>query len=52
MSETAAEISRERTCGAAPEIKSLLISAAVSFILLVFSYLYFKRVEATMADFA
>lgn len=38
--------------GAAPEIKSLLISAAVSLILLVISYLYFKRVEATMADFA
>jgi homopolymeric O-antigen transport system permease protein len=38
--------------GAAPEIDSLLISAAVSLVLLVFSYLYFKRIEATMADFA
>ena len=38
--------------GAAPEIDSLLISAAVSLILLVISYLYFKWVEATMADFA
>ena len=38
--------------GEAPEIDSLLISAAVSLILLVISYLYFKRVEATMADFA
>ena len=37
--------------GEAPEIESLLISAAVSLILLVLSYLYFKRVEATMADF-
>jgi lipopolysaccharide transport system permease protein len=38
--------------GAAPEISSLLISAAVAVILLVLSYLYFKWVEATMADFA
>jgi lipopolysaccharide transport system permease protein len=38
--------------GKAPEIDSLLISAAVSLVLLVLSYLYFKRVEATMADFA
>ncbi len=37
--------------GAAPETSSLLISAAISVILLVASYLYFKRVEATMADF-
>ena len=38
--------------GAAPDINSLLISGAVSLFLLVISYLYFKRVEATMADFA
>jgi len=37
--------------GAAPETRSLLISAVISVILLVASYLYFKRVEATMADF-
>ncbi|HAF13799.1 MAG TPA: phosphate ABC transporter permease [Blastocatellia bacterium] len=37
--------------GAAPETSSLLISAVISVILLVASYLYFKRVEATMADF-
>ena len=37
--------------GAAPETSSLLISAVISVILLVVSYLYFKRVEATMADF-
>jgi lipopolysaccharide transport system permease protein len=37
--------------GAAPEKSSLLMSALVSVILLVVSYLYFKRVEATMADF-
>lgn len=37
--------------GAAPESNSLLLSAAVSVILLVVSYLYFKQVEATMADF-
>lgn len=37
--------------GGAPETKSLLISAAISVILLVAAYLYFKRVEATMADF-
>lgn len=38
--------------GAAPELSSLLISAAIAVILLVASYLYFKWVEATMADFA
>lgn len=38
--------------GAAPEVSSLLISAAIAVIVLVFSYLYFKWVEATMADFA
>jgi lipopolysaccharide transport system permease protein len=38
--------------GAPPQINSLMISAAASLILLVVSYLYFKRVEATMADFA
>ena len=37
--------------GAAPETHSLMISAVVSVILLIASYLYFKRVEATMADF-
>ena len=38
--------------GAAPEPGSLLLSATISVILLVISYFYFKRVEATMADFA
>jgi lipopolysaccharide transport system permease protein len=37
--------------GAAPETRPLLFSAVISVILLVASYLYFKRVEATMADF-
>jgi len=37
--------------GAAPDLKSVLISAIVSFGLLFVSYIYFKRVEATMADF-
>jgi lipopolysaccharide transport system permease protein len=37
--------------GAAPKISSLLLSAAISVILLVASYIYFKLVEATMADF-
>jgi lipopolysaccharide transport system permease protein len=32
------------------DVYSLLISAAVSFLLLPFAYLYFKRVEATVAD--
>lgn len=38
--------------GAAPETSSLILSAAIAVILLVVSYLYFKWVEATMADFA
>jgi lipopolysaccharide transport system permease protein len=38
--------------GAAPEIGPLLFAAVIAIILLVFSYLYFKWVEATMADFA
>lgn len=37
--------------GAAPESRSLLLSAAISVTLLVASYLYFKLSEATMADF-
>ena len=37
--------------GAPPESRSLLISAAISVILLVASYVYFKLSEATMADF-
>ena len=37
--------------GAAPDSRLLLFSAAVSITLLVASYLYFKLVEATMADF-
>lgn len=37
--------------GAAPESRSLFLSAALSVTLLVVSYLYFKRSEATMADF-
>jgi len=37
--------------GAAPETRYLALSAAISVILLVASYLYFKLVEATMADF-
>jgi lipopolysaccharide transport system permease protein len=37
--------------GNAPDTESLLISAAISVILLVASYIYFKLVEATMADF-
>jgi len=36
--------------GEAPDHFALLISALVSVILLVVSYLYFKHVEATMAD--
>ena len=38
--------------GTAPETTALLISAVIAVILLVASYLYFKWVEATMADFA
>lgn len=37
--------------GAAPDLKSLLTSAIVSIVLLFVSYVYFKRIEATMADF-
>jgi ABC-type polysaccharide/polyol phosphate export permease len=37
--------------GAPPDMRSLMFSAVVSVILLFVSYLYFKRVEATMADF-
>ncbi|HEX5601363.1 MAG TPA: ABC transporter permease [Pyrinomonadaceae bacterium] len=37
--------------GGPPDMGSLMFSAVVSVILLFVSYLYFKRVEATMADF-
>ena len=37
--------------GEAPDVRSLMFSGVVSVILLFVSYLYFKRVEATMADF-
>jgi len=37
--------------GSAPDSGSLLISAVISVILLVGCYIYFKLVEATMADF-
>jgi lipopolysaccharide transport system permease protein len=37
--------------GVPPDMSSLLFSAAISIVLLFVSYLYFKRVEATMADF-
>jgi lipopolysaccharide transport system permease protein len=36
--------------GAAPEFKSLALSALISTVLLVGSYVYFKHIEATMAD--
>lgn len=36
--------------GAAPDLRSLITSAIISVVLLVVSYFYFKRVEATMAD--
>jgi lipopolysaccharide transport system permease protein len=36
--------------GGAPDFRSLLISAVVSVVLLFVSYVYFKHVEATMAD--
>jgi lipopolysaccharide transport system permease protein len=36
--------------GAAPDLRSLATSAWISVVLLVVSYVYFKRVEATMAD--
>lgn len=34
----------------APDARSLGLSALISFLLLVASYMYFKRMEATMAD--
>jgi lipopolysaccharide transport system permease protein len=37
--------------GTAPDLKSLLVSALVSIVLLFISYVYFKRIEATIADF-
>ncbi len=36
--------------GAAPDLRSLGLSALISAVLLVVGYLYFKHVEATMAD--
>ena len=36
--------------GVEPDFRSLAISAIVAAILLPLTYLYFKRVEATMAD--
>ena len=36
--------------GAAPDSRSLVASAVIAMVLLGASYLYFKRVEATMAD--
>ena len=36
--------------GGPPEFHSLITAAVISILLLVVSYLYFKRVEATMAD--
>ena len=38
--------------GTLPDIGPLLFAGIIAIILLVFSYLYFKWVEATMADFA
>jgi len=37
--------------GVAPDYYSLIVSAVVALILLPLAYLYFKRVEATLADF-
>jgi lipopolysaccharide transport system permease protein len=37
--------------GEAPEMRLLLTSAVLSVLLLLISYIYFKRVDATMADF-
>ncbi|MEO6239476.1 MAG: ABC transporter permease [Vicinamibacterales bacterium] len=37
--------------GAPPDVHSLAIAAVVSFVLLVASYLYFKWMDATMADY-
>jgi lipopolysaccharide transport system permease protein len=36
--------------GQPPEFRTLIFSAAISVVLLIVSYVYFKRVEATMAD--
>ncbi len=36
--------------GGPPELTSLATSTVISIVLLIVSYLYFKRVEATMAD--
>jgi len=36
--------------GGAPDLKALLITGIASTVLLLLSYLYFKRIEATMAD--
>jgi lipopolysaccharide transport system permease protein len=36
--------------GAAPDLRLLAIAALISLVLLVVSYIYFKRVEATVAD--
>lgn len=36
--------------GGPPDFRSLLVSAVVSIVLLFASYIYFKHVEATMAD--
>ena len=38
--------------GTPPDIGPLLFAGIIAIVLLVFSYLYFKWVEATMADFA
>jgi lipopolysaccharide transport system permease protein len=36
--------------GASPDFYSLGLSAVISLVLLIASYLYFKHMEATMAD--
>jgi len=36
--------------GLPPNLNSLLFSGTVSLILLLVAYLYFKRIESTMAD--
>ena len=36
--------------GAAPDVYSLGLSALIAVVLLIFSYAYFKQLEATMAD--
>ncbi|HEX8184335.1 MAG TPA: ABC transporter permease, partial [Blastocatellia bacterium] len=36
--------------GTAPDFKALTIAAVISICLLICAYIYFKRVEATMAD--